>query len=108
LRSVKILLLEVFMANQSPEDALAELEEKCRKLSSYIEEVNFTCENVRQHNSLAIILIVKGLDILEARHGSDPLYSMMESLMGDRRIQRTRVVTEAELAQAERLRKFLP
>jgi hypothetical protein len=99
--------MEVFMAAQSQKDSEAELDERFVKLTLDIMEASMFCDTERHSNTLAIILLVRAMDILEARHGADA-FMAVNAVLEDRRQKRMVLMTEDQMARFESCRKFLP
>ena len=96
------------MASQTAEDALAEWNEAICDVGKGINRTNWLCETEHQHNTLAVLLLVKALDIIEAVHGIDAV-SVVSNVIEDR--ERTRLAvppTQEAMDQFLRLKDFLP
>jgi hypothetical protein len=86
------------------EPALAKL---LVKLDENIESCNMMCGSTREFNTLALVLLTRALDVLEAVHGEE-FYPQLAAVVHDRRLKRKLPVTEAQAKKRAAMKKFLP
>lgn len=96
------------MINQTAEDMAAQREERLRKLVADIDAANLDSETLKDHNILAMVLIVRALDIFHARHSEKQVLEIVDFLIEDRRGKRRVPDTEEYRSKQDSMRMWLP
>ena len=76
------------------------------RLVKTMNEASLLCDQTKEANTLAYLLIIRALDILEAWHGDD-FYPILSAVIHDRQLKRRVPVTEEYSKKIDTVRKFL-
>lgn len=83
-------------------------EERVTKLISDIQSINYECETLREHNTLAMILMIRALDIFDARYGEEQMLYILDFVVRDRREKRRTPTTKEYADKVKRMKFWLP
>lgn len=90
------------------EEYATQRETRLKGLLAAIQEAIYDSENLRDFNTLAMILMTKSLDILGANYEENEVFSVAVHMIEDRRQKRQVPVTEAYVEKLSAMQKFLP
>jgi hypothetical protein len=86
----------------------AEREERLAKLVKDIDCAIMDGENLREHNQLALALLIRSMDIFSANYPEEDVVEIINFMFLDRREKRRLPTTTEYVAAAERTKKWLP
>jgi hypothetical protein len=86
---------------------LAERQERLLHLVAEIDAAILDGENVRDHNTLGLTLLVRALDIFHANYDEEDVLEILNFMFADRKIKRQLPITQEYIDASERAAKWL-
>ncbi len=96
------------MITQSTAERLAEREKRLRTLCDDIYGAVMDSDNLRDQNVLAMILLVRALDIFSSNYDEPDTWEIMEFMFNDRLKKRKVPTTQAYAEKQLAMQKWLP
>lgn len=93
---------------ETEKQRLSEREERINKLQKDIEASVFLSETLRESNSLALILLVKGMDLICANYDNESASEVLQYIVEDRANQRRVPTTQEYAEKLARTKRWLP